>query len=252
MRFIDCHCHLADNYFYNKIDEFMANWIEKGIMAIGAMATNLKTTRRNLELKERYSDRIFVAAGRHPWGAHKVSNHELEEFEKIIAQPEIAIIGEIGLDHYFVKKKEDYPKQIELLEFFLSLAKKYRKPIMLHQTKAEQEIFDILTTFNLSNAICCHWFSGEKKVLSELADMGCYFSINPAVMKSKRHQKVLSSVKSSQLLTESDGPVKFEDIAGSPLIIPKVCKFISQKLKINSTELAIEIYNNFQRYLSNR
>ena len=231
------------------MDFLVDEWNKLGIKKIGAMATNLKTTMRNLEVSSKYPKLFAIGIGRHPWGAHKCTEEERGRFEKIVCDSRVDIIGEIGLDHYFVKEKEKYPQQKKVLEFFLKLAQQYSKPVMLHQTGAEKEILDILTTFQLKGNICCHWYSGPIDVLRELNDLGCFFSINPAFLRSKNHRNILGVVSKEKLLTESDGPVKFQGEPGSPSVMPFLCEKIAEELKLTAEDVSNQIFLNFQAYL---
>ncbi|NHJ48111.1 MAG: TatD family deoxyribonuclease [Asgard group archaeon] len=249
VKFIDSHCHLADNVFFKKLPELIPDWRSKGIIKVGAMATNMKTTKRILELHKVYPNFIVPSIGRHPWGAHKVSQDELQIIEQLITENKSAVIGEIGLDHYFVKEKDKQEKQLPLFKFFLELAQKYKRPIMLHVTGAEKNIFEILSTFKLESKICCHWYSGPEGILKKLRDIGCYFTINPSFQASKNHRKVLENVNLNHLLTESDGPVKFQGKTNSPTIIPSLVTKIATKLEINESKLESIIYQNYLDFL---
>jgi len=249
LKYIDCHCHLSDKYFFNQIKQLIIDWEKLGVKKIGTMTINPKTAKRNLELVKSYPKMIVLAVGRHPWGAHKFTDEEKIEFEELAKNKKTEVIGEIGLDCYFVKEKEKYEKQVIMFEFFLELAEKYSKPMMLHTTGAERDIVNILTTKSPKVNVCCHWFSGGTKELDALIDMGCYFSINPAVVKSHRHQKVLEKVPLDRLLTESDGPVKFERKQGSPALMPFLCKEIAKILNIEEKQFAETVFKNYKSYL---
>lgn len=249
MKYIDVHCHLAENYFWRQIDDLMKEWEGIGVSKIGAMATNIKSSKRNLALVDKFPEKILAAVGRHPWGAHKFTEKDKTFYEEIIPDPRVKIIGEIGLDHYFVKEEERYPKQITMLEFFLEQARKHNKPIMIHCTGAEQTLYEILSSFKLSVPVCCHWYSGPEQPLKMLADMGYFFSINPAVVNSKGHQRVLNIVDRHYLLTESDGDVKFQGEPGSPALMPFLYKKIADKLNIPLEELAQCLLENLNRFL---
>ena len=56
----------------------------------------------------------------------------------------ICAIGEIGLDHHFVKEKELYPLQMKILGTMLSLAQELVLSVNLHTKGAEKIIFEIL------------------------------------------------------------------------------------------------------------
>ena len=76
----------------------------------------------------------------------------------------------------------------------------------------------------------------------------CFFSINPAVLKSQRHLTVLESVPIDQLLTESDGPVKFDGKQGSPALMPFLCKEIVKLLNIEEEQFLMT--ENGQDYIA--
>lgn len=249
MSYIDCHCHLADNYFYKQINELIFGWKEKGIISIGAIATNPKTSKRNIILGKKFPEIVKAGIGRHPWGAHKFDEKEQVIFSKLIEEETVAIIGEVGLDYYFIKDQKKYNKQKEVFEFFIQLAEKNNKPLMIHLTGAEKTVYEMLTTINPNCSICCHWYSGPKQILKKLVDLDCYFSINPAISKSKNHEKVLSYSPVDKLLTESDGPVKYKEEKSSPLLTVNLTKYIAEIKKIEEQEMRKQFVKNFKGYL---
>lgn len=249
MKYIDCHCHLSDKFFFKQIKELIIEWEKLGIKKIGAMSINPKTAKRNFELVKSYPKIIVLAVGRHPWGAHKFNDEEKIVYEELAQDKKTLVIGEIGLDCYFVKEKEKYESQVAMFEFFLELAEKNSKPVMLHTTGAERDITNILSTKSPKVNVCCHWFSGPKKEMDKLIDMGCYFSINPAVLKSHKHQAVLDKVPIDRLLTESDGPVKFNKKQGSPALMPFLCKEIAKVLDVEVEQLTDTVFKNYKKYL---
>ncbi|MBN1328427.1 MAG: TatD family hydrolase [Candidatus Heimdallarchaeota archaeon] len=252
MNYIDSHCHLGDNYFYNKIDNFITEWQDLGIKKIGSMATNLKTAKRNIYLQKKYPQLIVPGIGRHPWGAYKTTEEELNQFELLIEQTkDDLVIGEIGLDYYFIKEKEKQEKQLPVFISFLEMANKHKRPIMLHLTRAEKEIYEILTTIKMKRNVCCHWFSGSEKILKKLSDLGCYFTINPAFLRSKNHRKVLEIININHLLTESDGPVKFQNEIGSPALMCFLYEKIAEIKNLSLIDLTAIISSNFTCYLRN-
>ena len=249
-KYIDCHCHLGDNVFYKKIDNHIEEWKNSKINQIGTMATNYKTSLRNIELKRKFPEMIIAGIGRHPWGAHKFEEEEEKLFDALISKQHFDVFGEIGLDYYFVKETEKYSKQKYVFDYFLKIATKLKKPIMIHQTGAEKDIVDILSTYRKRSNVCCHWYSGESKFLRKLIDLDCYFSINPAFVNSKRHLLVLKNVNINRLLPETDSPVKFQGETSTPLIVKNLYEKIAKELLIDQKELSRLFLTNFQNYLS--
>lgn len=213
------------------------------------MATNHKTSLRNIELKRRFPEIVIAGIGRHPWGAHKFDEEEKNLFDSLITNQQFEVIGEVGLDYYFVKEKEKYSQQKLVFEYFLKQASILKKPIMIHQTGAEKDVVAILSTFKIQTNICCHWYSGESKYLRKLIDLDCYFSVNPAFLNSKRHQQVLENVNINRLLPETDSPVKFQGEMSTPLVVKRLYEKIAKKLVINQKDLSKIFYANFQNFL---
>jgi len=251
LTYIDCHIHVSDKFFFKRIDNLLLDWNEYNIEFIGAVATNLKDSQRNLEIAAKYPSIIVAGIGRHPWGAHKFTMEELTIFKGLAKKPEVRFIGEIGLDRYHIKEKNRWPIQEQVLDYFITIANENKKSIMLHQTGAEEELYEILSTRNLEVNFCCHWYSGSDKILKKLIDLGGFFSINPNFLRSRKHRRVLDLVDQHNLLTESDGPVKFQGEQGSPILIPFLCQEIAKELMIQPNNLAIIIKENYQRYLKN-
>ncbi|MBK5114094.1 MAG: TatD family hydrolase [Candidatus Heimdallarchaeota archaeon] len=251
MTYIDCHLHISDKYFFKRIDNLLLDWNEYNIGKIGAVATNLRESQRNIEVATKYPSLILAGIGRHPWGAHKFNDQELMIFRGLAQKPEVSFIGEVGLDHYHIKEKDKWPWQEQVLKQFITIANESKKSLMLHQTGAEEELYELLSTSKIDVNFCCHWYSGPDKVLKNLIDLGGYFSINPNFIRSRKHRRVLELVDQHNLLTESDGPVKFQGEQGSPELIPQLCKEITKELMIQPDDFAGIVKENYDNYLKN-
>jgi len=251
MTYIDCHVHISDKYFFKRIDDLLLDWNEYNIERIGAVATNIRESQRNIEIAKKYPSIILAGIGRHPWGAHKFSEQELMIFQGLAKDPKVAFIGEVGLDQYHIKEKERWEQQNRVLKHFIEIANNNKKSLMLHLTGAEDELYEMLSTSNLNVNFCCHWYSGPEKTLKKLIDLGGYFSINPNFIRSRKHRKVLDLVDQRRILTESDGPVKFQGEQGTPALMPVLCKEIAKELKIQPDNFAEIVKENFENYLKN-
>ena len=51
-----------------------------------------------------------------------------------------------------------------------------------------------------------HWFTGTKNQLNRAIDMGCWFSVGPAMLKTKKGVELVSIIPRDRILTETDGP----------------------------------------------
>lgn len=243
---IDVHCHIN---LYLNIEEILReaeNTGIKKIIGVGMSATSLE---RVLEIANRYQS-IYAMLGIHPEEVkmNKAIESQLDDVLDNIRKnrDKICGIGEIGLDHHFVKDKELYPLQKKIFEKMLSLAQELQMPVNLHTKGAEKIVFDTLPSYNLPN-VNIHWYSGPENFLKLGIERGYYFSITPAISYSTAVKNVASKVEKEYLLLESDGPVKYSGEIGSPAMIRNVLNTISKFKNIPCVDLENQIYENTKR-----
>ena len=51
-----------------------------------------------------------------------------------------------------------------------------------------------------------HWFSGPMRDLQRAIDTGCWFSVNPAMIRSQTGRSLIAAMPRERVVTESDGP----------------------------------------------
>jgi TatD DNase family protein len=189
---------------------------------------------------------IYPALGIHPEEVKMNKNieNQLDTVVDLIRKNygNICAIGEIGLDHHFVKERKLYPLQKKIFEKMLSLAQKLDLPVNLHTKGAEKIVFDILPLYNIPN-INIHWYSGPEDLLNLGIDRGYYFSITPAISYSPAVKKTALKVDKEHILLESDGPVN----SNTPAKVKEVLNMVSNLKKIDSKELEIQIEKNTKK-----
>ena len=52
-----------------------------------------------------------------------------------------------------------------------------------------------------------HWFSGTHSELTRAIDLGCWFSVGPAMLQGKKGRRLASLMPIDRVLTETDGPI---------------------------------------------
>ena len=240
---IDVHCHIN---LYLTIDKVIKNARDVGVEKIIAVAMSSISQERILEMASQYNE-VFASLGIHP--EEVKMNEEIEQQLDLIIdlitknKQNLCAIGEIGLDHYFVKDKELYPLQKTIFDKMLLLAQDLKLPVNLHTKGAEKIVFDTLPSYKIPN-INIHWYSGPEKFLKLGLDRGYYFSITPAISYSPAVKKVVLNVDKEHLLLESDGPVKYSGKVGVPAMVKNVLNTISKLKEINSDELEKQIEEN--------
>ena len=52
-----------------------------------------------------------------------------------------------------------------------------------------------------------HWFSGTHSELARAVDLGCWFSVGPAMLRGAKGRRLASLMPVGRILTETDGPL---------------------------------------------
>lgn len=218
------HCHVDLYPDFNKV---VTQADKNGVAAIIAVSMDLESMGTITKISNHYSGFVFPSLGLHPDACSRTSEINLTKAVKLIKNnaKNLVAIGEIGLDHHFVKIKELYPWQQRIFREMLRTSQDLNLPVILHTKGAERLIFKILDDYKPRDVLI-HWYTGPKDLIDIGIKKGYYFSITPAVTYSKNVQYLVKKVGVDYLMTESDGPVEYNRIRGEP----KDCKIIVKKI----------------------
>ena len=240
--YIDAHTHL--DFFNHKIDHAINEINNFKILTI-ASSMDVESYSKN-KLYSQRSQYIKATFGIHPWKAAEFKGN-LEELISYIEESEL--IGEIGLDFFWVEDKHTYEAQRRIFNFILAESIKRNKVISIHTKGAEEEIYNILNSYNY-NKVIIHWYSGDIKTLDKFIELGCYFTISVDIGYSKLTEEILDRIPIDRLLVETDGPTALEWVNGEygyPSVILNVIKRVSERKEISTDRLLKIIEENFFR-----
>ena len=242
---IDAHTHL-DRYLFKRFGEDITQILKqiekyKILTISNSMDLTSYITNRRISRKSKY---IVPAFGIHPWNAYRYLA-KTDLVQKLIRESKI--IGEVGLDHSYVKDKSRYPSQRKIFELFLSKTKD--KIISLHTKGAERDVLDLLITYE-NNRVIIHWYSGNLAILKEMTQEGYYFSISPEIKFSDHIRKVVKKIPLDQILTETDnpgGPQSYIGNKGMPILVKDVVEEIAKVKEKSSIQIEEIVQENFAR-----
>ena len=243
--FIDAHTHLDEYIEYEngmKLQLDALEEINSNKILSFANSMDVPSYIKTLELAKK-SDFIVPSFGIHPRKAH-IYLERLDELEEYIYQ--CKMIGETGLD-FFWAKKETFPSQVPVFEYFLHNAKGQDKIINIHTKGAEGEIINLLDKHKAKRVII-HWYSGPIWELKELIKRGCYFTLGVQAKYSDIIKDIAREIPKDRLLLETDNPSGEEwlsKIIGMPLLIKDVYEEIAKLKKMSQQELEITAYENY-------
>ncbi|MBB6638269.1 TatD family hydrolase [Cohnella thailandensis] len=203
----DTHAHMDSPKFDEDREEMIERAREAGIEKIVNIGFNRETIPTTMELAEKFPF-VYAAVGWHPTDAIDMRLEEdLAWIERLCAHPKVVAIGEIGLDYYW----DTSPKDIQHTVFReqIRLAKRLRKPIIIHNRDAHADVVRLLQEEGASEVGgIMHCFSGSWETAKQCLDMNFYISFGgPVTFKNARVPKeVLEKVPNDRLLIETDAP----------------------------------------------
>jgi len=246
--YYDSHIHLSDPEYLSDI-EFILKQMDNLKIKACCVSMDYKNSLQTLELAKK-SKLVLPFIGIHPECAFE----EIENISKLIEDNhhQISGIGEIGLDPTYVKNDDDIKKQKHVFETLLSYAEKYDKPVSIHSRKSLDDVFEMMSSYNTKHALL-HWFDGNKKQLQKAMDMGFFVSYGPVMIYANDKQTLLSKTNESQILVETDGPVRFsrcfEMKSGQISFIPSVIFCASKILGKSFDEMTLLLEKNSNSFL---
>lgn len=249
---VDTHCHLHFPQFKEDLEDILEKIKEKFSFVVD-VGISLKDSLKALSLALK-RENIFSTFGIHP---HEAKDANLKEFETAFRKlyPEyrhkIVAIGEAGLDFY--RNLSPKKAQIEVFEFQIELAKKYKLPLVIHCRQAEKDLIEILKEKGKDVKGIIHCFNGNKDLLKTALDLGYFISYSGIITypKNENLRETVKYVPIDQILVETDSPyLPPQPVRGkrnSPLYVVYVIQTLADILQIDFLEFKRIVTVNAKR-----
>jgi len=239
---VDMHCHLD---LYPNPFEVAKQCQQKGIYVL-SVTTTPKAWLGTLRLAEG-SPRIRTALGLHPQLAH-LRYQELDLFDEIL--PQARYVGEIGLDGGR-EYKEHLPVQLRVLRHILKSVDHAGGRIMsIHSLASAGMVLSELEKYPDAGVKVLHWFTGNKSELERAVNMGCWFSVGPAMLNSKRGSETTLGIPKDRLLPETDAPFALnKGKALMPWDAGIVTGQLAKLWNMSIQDVEAQLYENFKTLL---
>lgn len=252
---IDSHAHLNDEAFNNNLDLLIEECKKNNINKIICPGWDIESSKKAIDISHKY-EIVYSAVGIHPENVKGLSIDVLKEIEDMSNDYKCVAIGEIGLDYYWTKDTKDL--QIEFLTKQLELARKIKKPVIIHLREATEDILNIFESFvgkngKVENIGIMHCFSGSKDTMKKCIDYGFYISFGgPVTFKNAVSVKENAMlVPLDKLLIETDSPYlaphPFRGKPNSPLYVHLVLEEIARLKDKSVKELEEKIEENLEQ-----
>lgn len=188
----------------------------------------------SIEKKELLSPNYF-SLGIHPWDVQRVDViNSMKLVENALQHSAKVFVGEIGLDR---KCSVDFEKQGFVFQKQLELARKYRKPVIIHSVKAYSDIMQIVKKTAFDLPLIFHAYAGNEVQAQQLLQYKSYFSFGGSLLRhEKKAVALLKSLPMDRLFFETDtGSYSIKELYGAAAEI----------LQIPVGGLQKRIYGNF-------
>ncbi len=170
--------------------------------------THKKTDLSNvLEVVNQYpnefdSELLYYSIGIHPWYINLDNlQNDLSIIDDKLQLKNCLALGECGLD-----KRIEIPMDIQLQVFEkqLELAKKHKKPVILHCVSAYQEVIEVKKRMQIETPMIIHGFSKNWQVAKSLLDNGFYLSFGKYLLRNPELSSVFEQVPNDRFFLETD------------------------------------------------
>jgi len=253
LRFVDAHIHLSDSDYAQNIGEIVQEAKQLGVLALVANSMDLESSHRSLKLAKEYHDHVYAALGIHPWNTKKLADNEVQDtvdliFENRDNRQKVVAVGEIGLDASYSGNGEPTEIQMQVFHEMLSAAEKTSLPVIIHSRGTTSQIVSLLPSYKISKVLL-HWFSQPHSLIHIIVDRGYYITEGPPTVFSGGIREVIKRIPLTNLMTETDGPVRFrgpfKDKLTTPSFIPMVVDAVAELKGKEKSEVADQIFQNF-------
>jgi TatD DNase family protein len=269
---IETHAHLDYPDFAADFDDVLRRANEAGVTRIITIGTSIESSRRAVELAEKYPS-IYAVIGVHPTNAEQAGEDVITPLRELAKNPRVVAIGETGLDYHHLPSVEAAKqknvqvfsalqsgteeqmeasiedgayksKQADLFEQQLDLAVELRLNVVIHQRDAWDDTLQILRDYGREISGVFHCFGGTLEQAEEVLGLGHLVSFTGIVTfkNGASVRQVAAKVPLDAFMVETDcpylAPVPFRGKRSEPAHTRLVAESIASARGISLEEVA--------------
>jgi TatD DNase family protein len=270
---IETHAHLDYPDFANDFDDVLRRATEAGVTRIVTIGTSVESSRRAVDLAEKYSN-IYAVIGVHPTYAQKAAEDVITPLRDLAQSRRIVAIGETGLDYHYLpsvgaakgknlqvfaralqgETEEEIEasiqdgaykaRQASLFQQQLDLAAELGLNVVIHQRDAWDDTLEIMKPYSGNLQGVFHCFGGTPEQASEVLDLGHLVSFTGiATFKNGASiRQVATQIPLDKFMVETDcpylAPVPFRGKRCEPAHTRLVAESIATARGISLEEIA--------------
>jgi TatD DNase family protein len=269
---IDTHAHLDYPDFEADFDDVLGRASGAGVTRIIAIGTSLASSRRAVELAEKYPN-VFAVIGVHPGYAEEAEEDIITPLRELAKSPRVAAIGETGLDYHRLPSvkiarerrmqvmdalqadTEDEidggihdgalkSKQASLFQQQLDLAVELKLNVVIHQRDAWDDTLEVMREYGRQVSGVFHCFGGTKEQAEDVIALGHLVSFTGIVTfkNGASVRDVAAGLSLGEFMVETDcpylAPVPFRGKRCEPAHTRLVAESIASARGVSLEEVA--------------
>lgn len=250
MKIVDTHCHIDDRQFDEDRDDILKD-ISESMEFIVNIGCDLDSSEKSV-IYAKNKKFMYAVVGIHPTEIKNYNEETEKKIEELLKEDKVVAVGEIGLDYHWMVTDKEHQKEIFIRQ--MELAKRSKKPVVIHSRDAMEDTLNILEKYPDVRGIF-HCFPGSIESASKISDR-YYFGIGGVLTfkNSRKTVEFLKKVDINRVVLETDSPylspVPFRGKRNTPLNVKYVAEKIAEikgipfeKVIEITTKNAKEIYN---------
>lgn len=235
---IDSHCHIAGPEFAQDLAHVVERARTAGVTgALVILAADDEPELRQADAVTAHWGDVRFSIGVHPHAAGKYASDPGEAVRQVQhavdAQPLTRAVGEIGLDYHYDFAPRDVQQQVFREQ--IGLARRLKRPIVIHTREAEDDTFRILAEERAQDiGGVFHCFTGDRAMARRALEIGFHVSLAGIVSfpRALELKEVAKMIPLDRLLIETDSPflapVPHRGTRNEPARVVRVAEVIAE------------------------
>jgi TatD DNase family protein len=246
----DSHCHLQMEEDAPPAEELLERARLAGVARFLVPGTTLEDSRAAVELTRRHED-VVASVGIHPHEAKDFDPaRDGEALEALARRPGVVAIGEVGLDFHYDHSPR--PKQMEVLDWMLGLARRLDLPVLLHNRESGEEMLGLLRAHGArENAGVLHSFTESAGFGVRALDLGYRISFSGMITfrAAENIRAAAAGLPLEAMLVETDtpflAPMPYRGKRNEPAFVVETARKLAEVKKTTLEEVARVTTGNF-------
>jgi len=252
----DTHAHVNFKAFHENWKAVLDN-CQKNSIWLTNVGSQYETSKKAVELAEKYEKGVYATIGIHPVHAHTV-DFDAKKFTTLIRsnKGKVVGVGETGIDFWHNTDHFDIQKEVFIKH--IELAVEYDQALVIHGRNDKEgkiscydEITKILRRFQKLPRAVVHCFGGNSEEAKKFLDLGLFIGFTGIItFKNAQYLQNIAQniVPIDQLLIETDSPYlsphPFRGKENKPQNVEFVCKKIAELKEKDYNEVELLTFQN--------